>query len=555
MIGVLRDIRSLLDLRTQIVTAVLLAGAQSLALIPIALLVRRIFDRDIARGDEQAIIVGGLLVAACAALSAAAIAATRSYTARISHEAVGRLRADLAATVMTQPLAWHDQRPPGELHAAVVRDCEDVDRMARTLVGQALPAVVTLVPLGVVSVILSPVLSAVLAVTVPLTIVATRAFAHVFRRRAVLWQQAAHRLSDRWQVLLGGLPTIRASGAEQEQIARFSQEIDHYADASAHAARSEARYVAAHGAAATGIGVIVLVVGGILVNRGTMSTGAMLAFYAIMALGLRQTAGLSNAVPRLIEGAAALDRVQALLRSAPGDAYGGTDVIAFHGRMTMRGVGFAYGDREVLAGVDLDLAPGDRVALMGANGAGKTTVAALLLGLYRPDHGRVLADDIPLEDLDLPGLRRQLGVALQDSVLLPGSIAHNIALGRPDATPAQVAEAARLAEADRLTPDALASPATALGDDALKLSGGQRQRVVLARALLTRPALLVLDEPTAHLPEDVADRVIGNLLTLPWRPTILLITHDADIAARMDRTLHLTRGRLPCPHPRTEVLQ
>ena len=169
---------------------------------------------------------------------------------------------------------------------------------------------------------------------------------------------------------------------------------------------------------------------------------------------------------------------------------------------------------------------------------------ALLLGLYRPQQGTVRADGVPLEELDLDHLRGQIGAVLQESVLFPGSLRDNLTLGRPDAGDAEIGAALRAASADDVVaklPDGLD---TVLGDGGSGLSGGERQRLAIARAVLTRPQLLLLDEPTAHLATDVSARVIDNLSALAWHPTVVVITHDEQIAARSTRKVRVQGGAL-----------
>jgi ABC-type multidrug transport system fused ATPase/permease subunit len=183
------------------------------------------------------------------------------------------------------------------------------------------------------------------------------------------------------------------------------------------------------------------------------------------------------------------------------------------------------------------------VAVVGASGAGKTTLGRVLLGLTRPDEGVVVAGGRPLADGDLDRWRERVAWASQHPALIPGTVAANVALGRPDAGQAAIEEAARLAGADRFIGDLSDGYATVVGGGGHGLSAGQRQRLGLARALLRDADLLVLDEPTVHLDPAAAAQVAATVDGLRGTRTVLLITHDPDLAAKADRVLRLEAGR------------
>ena len=197
----------------------------------------------------------------------------------------------------------------------------------------------------------------------------------------------------------------------------------------------------------------------------------------------------------------------------------------------------------------MEVEPGEFVALVGPNGAGKTTVLSLILGLYRPREGRLVADGVPYDELDIIELRRQMGVILQDPIVFPTTIRRNIAYGRPDATAEEVQEAAWWATASDWIESLPEGYETQMGDEGGLMSGGERQRVALSRRFLSKPALLVLDEPTTHLDDASIRRLLENLRALPGGPSVLAISHDAVVADEADRVYTLRDGRIVSAPP------
>ena len=216
------------------------------------------------------------------------------------------------------------------------------------------------------------------------------------------------------------------------------------------------------------------------------------------------------------------------------------------GRVGLREVTVRYPGRPLpaLDRVDLELQPGELVAVVGASGAGKTTLGRVLVGLTRPDEGYLLAGGRPLTGADLDWWRGRVAWASQHPALVPDTVAANLTLRRPGAGPAAIEEAARLAGADRFVRDLPAGYGTVVGAGGHGLSAGQRQRLGLARALLRDAPLLVLDEPTVHLDPAAAARVAATVEGLRGTRTVLLITHDPDLAARADRVVRLAAGRV-----------
>jgi ATP-binding cassette subfamily C protein len=212
-------------------------------------------------------------------------------------------------------------------------------------------------------------------------------------------------------------------------------------------------------------------------------------------------------------------------------------------RLVLKNIGFAYNERRVLDGLDLDIPAGSLVTLVGPSGSGKTTVVDLIIGLLRPDAGEISIDGVPLRDIDIRQWRRSIGYVPQETLLLHESVAHNVSLGDSELSDADIEHALRAAGAWDFVSALPEGMQTSVGERGGKLSGGQRQRVVIARALVRRPQLLILDEATSALDGDSADAVRQTLARLRGRLTILTITHQSLLVDIADRVYLLVDGK------------
>jgi ABC-type bacteriocin/lantibiotic exporter with double-glycine peptidase domain len=266
----------------------------------------------------------------------------------------------------------------------------------------------------------------------------------------------------------------------------------------------------------------------------------MVSLYAAMALVRIHAANITNSIPQVIEGSLALQNIYQFVCTTPMRRHEGTRRIDFSGRMEAKGVTFGYGDSPVVKDVSLTTEPGHMTVLVGPNGAGKSTLLNLLLGIYEPWQGCITADGVPLKELDLQHFRRQIGVVRQEPLLFAGTLRENITYGFPDANDADVRRAIQLAQAESFIAQMPDGCETRIGEDAIRLSGGQRQRIVLARALLPRPRLLILDEITNHLDEASLQSVLGALAQLDDAPAQLIITHRPALFPQAAHTICLS---------------
>jgi ABC-type multidrug transport system fused ATPase/permease subunit len=528
---------------------VVVSIAQALLLIPIAKLVQRAFDREIPRGHAGAVAVIALIMLGLYVASTALNLLTRWISLKVTKQAVTRLRVRLVERLLRLSRPELDRSSATELQSIVVQDSERIDQMSNTIIAVLMPAVLVAIGLSVVALVRSPLLFATVLAVVPILVVANRLFARDIGARTRRWHSAFDAFASATALGLRAMPLTKIHAAEEIEIERQARIVRELSSAGRAMSWAAGAYSIVQGSISGCAGVLVLIVGGWAASRGDMSIGELLAFYAVVALLVRQMTAIVTSVPWILTGYESVARLDRLLGGADPEPYRGTRVIDSQGELALEGVGFSYGETPVLRSLDLTIDSGERIAIVGPIGAGKSTLVSLLLGLYRPQAGRVLAGGVPFDELDVRALRRSIGCVLQDPVVFPGTIAENIAYGRPAATDAEIREAAASATADAFVETLPDGYATQVGDEGVRLSGGQRQLVAIARALFARPALVILDEPTTYLQDQVADRLMENLERLPGAPTVIVISHDPKVEAWAQRVVHLRDGTFVTERP------
>lgn len=526
-----------------------LSVAQALTLVPIALLVRAAFDDAIPSGDSGQLIALGAGILGLYLLSLGLGLIGRYAVLKVTKPAVARVRSELIDHVVWLPSSFYDSTDSGRLHSLIVQDTERLDTMAKYLLAVVIPSLGTAAILLASLVAIQPVLLAVLVVTIPLLFGLGRLLRGTLRRRVRAWQESSDAFSASVLATLRSAALIKVKTAEEQAVAEGAARSTELATAGQQIGWVQQAYGLIQVAMGGVAGVIVLIGGGLAVLHDSISIGDLIAFMAVLALARGQLNWVAATLPDILNGFAAIERIDEVLARTEAEPYGGKRPIELRGALAWDEVTFGYSADEppVLESVSLRVEAGETLAILGPTGAGKTTLVALLLGLYRPWSGRILVDGEPLDEIDVRQLRRQAGALLQEGAAMRGTVAANIAFGRPQASRQEVEQAATLAAANEFIGGLPNGYETEIGDDGVRLSAGQRQRIALARALLGSPPLLMLDEPTSHLDPETAELVLDNLIGIEPRPTLLLVTHDPLVAQRADRLVEVRGGRLESP--------
>jgi ABC-type multidrug transport system fused ATPase/permease subunit len=456
------------------------------------------------------------------------------------------IREALFSHLQRLSLRYHDRQHVGDL---ATRLTSDVDRVQDLLV-QSLSVLIPngFLVAGMIAVMLyiDPVFTLLALSATPLLVLA------IYRTtNAMKWASRRARRSGGMVAAiatenLGAIEVVQAFGLESRVENQFQAMNRASLDASLKALLLQARSSPLVDLAAVIATSIALWFGVNRVLDGRMTLGVLLVFLAYLASLFRPVKALSRLGYVISRGVASGERIAGVLAETPDvtDHPAARPAPRFRGQIEFRRVTFSYGREPVLRDVNLDLNAGEVVALVGRTGAGKSTLAALIPRLYDPDGGIVAIDDRDIRDYTLGSLRTQVAVVLQEAVLFRGTIAENIAWGRPGAVEAEISDAARLALVDEFSDRLPEGMDTMVGERGAALSGGQRQRIAIARAIIRDAAILVLDEPTSALDAASEALVIKALHNLMQGRTTLVIAHRLSTIRGADRIAVLDRGRV-----------
>jgi ABC-type multidrug transport system fused ATPase/permease subunit len=511
-------------------------------------IVKRLIDEGVLAGHLHR--VNKLALVLLALLLAESVATVvRDYYFNLAAERLAAgLRQRVFDRLLRQEIGFFDRLNAGEI---TTRLWDDV-AVINTVVGDRLGSAVRFALVGVVGTILlvytSPLLTLVLMLAVPPIAAAAWFLGGRVKSLSARTQQAYAEAGVVADESLGGIRTVRAFSQEPVVGARYRDKLLAAVEAArqrilANSLRSGVSFVVGEAAALFG-----LWAGANLILQGRLTSGAVISFVLyglIVARGFRRA---SDFWGEAVRGLGATQWIfEVLAREPQIVAGGGVRLARLEGGVTLDGVRFRYPTRpdvEALAGVDLRIEPGEVVALVGRSGAGKSTILNLLLRFYDPDEGKITVDGHDVRTLDASWLRAQIGVVLQDPVLFSGTIADNIRYGLDASGDSEVAAAAELACAREFIerfPDKLA---TTIGTRGVQLSGGQRQRLAIARAVLRRPRILILDEATNALDSESERFVHQALRALDYGPTTFIIAHRLSTVLHVDRVVVLDGGRI-----------
>ncbi len=510
-------------------------------------MIEPLFDRVFAPGGAGALIwVGGGILALFLARAVTSILG-RWLLAKVNQSSAGAMQGDLLGHLLTLDSRFFQENSPGQLIERVQGDTLAVQGAATMVIGGIGRDVVSLVGLFAVTLMIDPVWTLAALVGAPLLLLPALVLRRYLRRKAMHTRQQAGLRATRLDEIFHGIQAVKLNRMEGYQTARFRRIVDTIV-------RAEVKTVVGRSAmpalvdVITGLGFFaVLMLGGSEVAAGERTTGEFMSFFTAMALTFQPIRRLGDLAGQWQVAEASLERVYTLFDTRPS---GGRPALSrarpAPGAPEIRfeGVSFTYPDRPVLENLSFTAEAGKVTALVGASGAGKSTVFQLIAALAEPQAGRILIGGVDVQEMSLADQRALLASVTQDSALFDETLRENLLLGRADVDEARLTAALADAEVAGFTDSLPLGLETPAGPRGSALSGGQRQRIAIARALLADAPVLLLDEATSALDTRTEAAVSAALARAQAGRTTLVIAHRLSTVKGADRILVLDHGRL-----------
>jgi ATP-binding cassette subfamily B protein/subfamily B ATP-binding cassette protein MsbA len=495
---------------------------------------------------ETLLAVAALAIVAIAVTLGGATVGSNYLTIDVGQRMVNDLRTELYAHLQKLSLSFHYRQQTGDLLFRVMADTYSIQSMVMNGMLPLASAACMLVGMFTVMLRYDAELAVVaLGVAPPLYFAITRLTSRIHGHAAAS-KEAESALYSRAATGIGAVKLLQAYGREERAVADFREGSERSLALSLRLYSTETVFMlVVDSVLAVGTAALVYL-GARHVLSGQLGIGSLTIFLSYLRDMYAPIQNIAQNLKELSSSRAGLDRVFAVLDVQPDirDAPGARPLPPARGEIRLEGVSFAYQEKApVLRKVDLRIAPGEKVALVGRTGAGKSTLASLVLRFFDPQEGRVTVDGQDLREVTLASLRRQVTLMLQEPILFPTSVAENISLGGGEPIE-KIRDAARRAEAEPFILELPKGYDTLLGEDGMTLSGGQRQRLALARALLRETPIVILDEPTSSLDVATEALVWRNVEELLRGKTAIVIAHRLSTARMADRILVLERGAI-----------
>ncbi len=511
-----------------------------------AYIVQPMFDKAFVAGEKSALFIVGFVLICIFAVRAVSSVVQRVLLSRIAERTSAEIRADLLDRIMKQDGEFHHAHPPGYLIQRVQTDVRELNKVWTAIItGSGRDAIGLVVLLGV-AISIDPVWALLACIGVPVMIMPA-AFAQRFvRKRAGEARDLGASLATRLDEIFHGVVQIKLNGAEAYQARQFDKLTKAYI-------RKQVRTVFGKAAIPalvdimSGFGFLaVILYGGLQIIEGEKSIGQFMSFFTAMGFAFNPMRRLANISGLWQVAAASIDRLKELMETPialtspahPKPPPAGTPDIV------LENVSLRYGETQVLENLSLTAAAGQTTALVGASGAGKSTVFNLLTRLIDPTRGTVRIGDVATTDMALPDLRGLFSVVSQEALLFDETLRENILMGRADVTEDQLKVALDAAHVSEFLANLANGLDTEVGPRGSALSGGQRQRVVIARALLRNTPILLLDEATSALDAQSEKLVQEALEKLAKGRTTLVIAHRLSTVRNADKIIVMGGGRV-----------
>jgi ATP-binding cassette, subfamily B, multidrug efflux pump len=531
------------------------------------LLVARIVDKGIAQNDMSVVIQTGLIMVGCAVIGALG-GMSNGIFAELTVQGFGAdLREFLFRTVQKFSFGNLDKLETGHLITRLTNDVTQLQDAILMVLRMLVRAPLLLMGSLAMAIFTSPQLAFIPLILMPIEIIVV---IWIVRKATPLYigvQARLDRLNEVMQENLAGVRVVKAFVRSAHEESRFGSANNDLMDQTVRSARAVA-FMPSFMMLTMNMGIVcVLWFGGIFVQQGTMHVGQIIAFVNYLTMTLFSLMMVSQLIIQLARAGASTRRIQETIDEVPtvADRSGAIEELSLKGRVVFENVTFNYdgnGSDPILKGISFVAEPGQTVALLGATGAGKSSLVNLIPRFYDVTSGRVTIDGVDVRDMNQDELRRNIGIALQETILFSGTIRENIRYGRPDASDEEVLTAAKAAQAHEFILSFPQGYDTLLGQRGVNLSGGQKQRIAIARAILLKPAVLILDDSTSAvdveteaLIQDAVEDILHSRAAAPTvRGTWLVIAQRISTVLNADKILVLDEGQIAAQGTHRELM-
>ncbi|TVP48299.1 MAG: ATP-binding cassette domain-containing protein [Mongoliibacter sp.] len=467
--------------------------------------------------------------------------------AKVSERSMRDIRIALYSQLVQLPMTFFDKRRTGELISRITADVSMLQDTFSTTLAELFRQVITLLAGVIFLMFTTPKLTLFMLATFPVLVLIAMVFGKFIRKLSKQTQDELAAANVIVEETLQSIMTVKSFAGEEYESNRYRSGLNKVVNVALKAAGFRGAFISFIIFALFGGIVAVMWYGASLVASGDMSVGDLVSFVLYTTFIGGSIAGLGDIYGQIQKAIGSSERVLEILEEHPEESTADFQKLPIEGNINFEHVAFSYPTRpesEVLKDINFNIQAGEKVALAGHSGAGKSTIVQILLKFYPVQKGQVLVDGKPISDWNLKQLRSNIGIVPQEVLLFGGSIRENIAYARPDATEEEIIEAAKKANAWQFISKFPEGLETKVGERGIKLSGGQRQRVAIARAILKDPAILILDEATSSLDAESESLVQEALDELMKNRTTIIIAHRLATIRKVDRIYVLQEGEI-----------
>ncbi|MCK8823647.1 ABC transporter ATP-binding protein [Fuchsiella alkaliacetigena] len=473
---------------------------------------------------------------------------TKRYIAEyVSQSIIHDIRQKLYTHLNKLSFLFYDQSRTGDIMSRLTADADTLNRFLSSASVHISGNLLTIVGIFIIMFSWEFKLAILYLLMIPLMILAMKSYATGVRPMFRKARNKLAQLTSIAQEVFNGIEVVKLFGQKSWEVERFTEENRRYFDIKMKTAKLSAKWMP-YARFVLGLGTTLVVwYGGRLIINQTVSVGVLVGFLGYISMlmkPIRQTGMMVNFSSQAVASA---ERIFEILDIEPDikNEPGAYELPMISGGVEFKDVSFSYqNDSQILKGINLTVNPGETIAIVGATGAGKSTLVQLIPRFYDPDSGEVLIDGHNVKEVTIDSLRRQVGILLQNNFLFAASIRENISYGTPEASMEDIIESAKLAQIHDFITSLPLGYETPIGERGVNLSGGQKQRLTMARMLLTDPKLLILDEPTSSIDIETEEKMQLALKEVLKDRTTFIIAHRLWTVQRADRILVVKQGQI-----------